>query len=239
VGTDKLDPARMAAIDAAAGNFMARARDSHMTGNPPRQADPAVKPLLDTIFATSDLDGKTLAGSEIDAAIRWFNAGDTAGSVYVLAGTGFDDTEKLPPDEATRKRTRDNVVQFADEFGRYVDFQIRILGAIADAAWSAMNNSAPEDWEKSDIKGKVDDVRASLAQAMASDLISITYEGLRDGWRMDRLAVLAAVAPTASGFLTPEQARGVRAQALEVVAYLHNAQVQDEVRRLADLVAKP
>jgi hypothetical protein len=239
VGTDKLDPARMSAIDAAAANFMARAQDSHKTGNPPRQADPAVKPLLDTIFGTSDLDGKTLAGSEIDAAIRWFNAGETAGSVYVLAGTGFDDTEKLPADETARKRTRDNVVQFADEFGRYVDFQIRILGAIADATWSAMNNSAPEDWEKSDIKGKVDDIRTSLAQAMGSDLISITYEGLNDGWRMNRLAVLAAVARTASGFLTPEQARGVREQALEVVAYLHNAQVQDEVRRLADLVAKP
>jgi hypothetical protein len=239
VGTDRLDPARMAAIVAAAENFMARAKDSHRTGNPPRQSDPAVKPLLDAIFTTADLDGKLLAGSDINDAIRRFNIGDGVGSVYVLAGTGVDDSEKLPDDEATKKRTRDNVVRFADEFARYLDFQIRVLAAVANAAMSFMDNAAPQEWEQSDVKGKMDDIRAALAQTMGSDLIAITYEGLSDRWRMDRLAALAAAAPTASRFLSPEQARALRDQALQVVGYLHNAQVQETVRSLADAVAKP
>ncbi len=238
VGSDKLDPARMAAIDAASRDFMKRAQGSHRTGNPPRQADPAVKPLLDTLFTTSDLAGKTLAASEVKGAIRWFNAGDIVGSVYVLAGTGVDDTDKLPADEATRKQTRDNVVRFSDEFGRYLDFQVRVFAAIADASLSAMSNATPEEWEKSEIKPKLDELRATMAQTMGSDLIATTYDGLTDQWRMDRVAVVAAAIPTAIRFLTAEQARGLSQQALQVVDYLKNPQVQGEVRKLAAAVIK-
>jgi hypothetical protein len=238
VGSYKLDPARLAAIDAAGQDFMRRAQGSHRTGNPPRQADAAVKPLLDTLFTTSDLVGKALAASEIKGAIRWFNAGDMAGSTYVLAGTGVDDTDKLPADEATQKQTRDNVVRFSDEFGRYLDFQIRVLAAIADASLSLMSNATPEEWDKSEVKPKLDELRAAMAQTMGSDLIATTYDGLTDQWRMDRVAVVAAAVPTATRFLTTEQARGLSEQALQVVAYLTNPQVQDEVRGIAAAVIK-
>ena len=56
---------------------------------------------------------------------------------------------------------------------------------------------------------------------------------------MARLAALNAVAPVASGFLTAEEAKTVRDRALQVVEYQKSIVVQDELRKFADLVAKP
>jgi hypothetical protein len=77
-----------------------------------------------------------------------------------------------------------------------------------------------------------------MAQTMGSDLIATTYDGLTDQWRMDRVAVVAAAIPTAIRFLTAEQARGLSQQALQVVDYLKNPQVQGEIRKLAAAVIK-
>jgi len=238
VGTDKLDPARIAAIAAAAKDFMARAKDAHETGNPPRQSDPSVNTLLTTIFGVSDLAGKTLASADIQSAVNWFGTGDAVGTVYVLAGTGFDDIDKLPSTDAMQQRMQANVVRFADEFGRYVDFQVGVLGAIGQAVSSFKNNSLESDWDNSDIKTKTSEVHSILAQTMGSTLISLAYEGLSDDWRMARLAALTAVAPIAEKSLTPEETHGVRDQALKLVDYVRNPKVQDELRKLANMVAK-
>jgi len=55
VNAASLDPNRIAAIDQAADAFQARAAEARKTGLVPRQSDPAIEPLLDTVFNTDDL----------------------------------------------------------------------------------------------------------------------------------------------------------------------------------------
>ncbi len=91
----KIEPARLGEIRRAVSEFLDLARDSHTTGQPPRQSDPAVKALIDTVFDTSDLDGATLAATDIGRALDWFATGDRIGVVYILAGTGVAEIAKL------------------------------------------------------------------------------------------------------------------------------------------------
>ena len=49
------DDANTKAISNAADTFARLASDSAKTGQAPRQTDPAVKPLLDLVFDTSEL----------------------------------------------------------------------------------------------------------------------------------------------------------------------------------------
>ncbi len=239
VGTDKLPPEWLHAIKNASERFLSRADDSHLTGNPPRRSDPDIGELVDVVFDTSVLSGKTLAPSEIQGALDWFDMGDNVGTVYVVAGTGFRTAGEVPATPEMQERMQSNVVKFADEFGRYVDFQVTLLAAAAKAIASVERNSLPEDWEKSAAKEKQQEVRADLAQTMESDVISLAYAGFADDWRLARLATLEAMAPVAASFLEGEQAKAVRERALQVVEYQRTPAVQDELRKLADLVAKP
>jgi hypothetical protein len=55
-----LDPERIIAIDQVADNFLAKAADAHKNGAVPRQSDPGIGVLLDTVFDTNDLSHGTL-----------------------------------------------------------------------------------------------------------------------------------------------------------------------------------
>lgn len=239
VGVDTLEQGRLSAIKTAAKTLLDRASDSHRAGNPPRRSEPEMAKLIDLVFDASALNGKVLSPAEIQNALDWFDIGDSVGTLYVVAGTGFSDPGKVPATEAMQQRMQANVVKFSDEFGRYVDFQITVLAAAAKAIASAEKNSLPEDWEKSVAKAKQQGVRADLAQTMASDLVSLAYSGNSDRWRLARIAALKNVAPTAAAFLGPDEVKTVRERALQVVEYQQNPAVQDELRKLADLVGKP
>jgi hypothetical protein len=234
----RIEPARLARIRRAVSDFLALARDSHTTGRAPRQSDPGVMTLLDTVFDTSELDGATLAASDIGRALDWFAAGERIGVVYMLAGTGADDMSKLSDDAASQQRTHRNVATFAVEFARFLDFQVKLAGAMADAALKRMAEAAPQELESPDVKRAFTDVRSTLADTMTGDLTSLAYEGVTDEWRRDRLAVLMEVAPKAAKLLVPEQARAVQAHALKVVAYVRNSFVQDTLKAFAEQVAR-
>ncbi|TAK49983.1 MAG: hypothetical protein EPO23_01820 [Xanthobacteraceae bacterium] len=239
VGTDTLDPARLSAIKEAAKLFLDRAAESYRSGSPPRRSEADVARQIDLIFDTTPLRDKTLAATEIQHALDWYVTGDSAGTVYVLAGTGFNDPGKVPATEAMQQRMQSNVVNFADEFGRYVDFQVTILAAAAKAITAVEMNSVTEDWSKSAAKARAPEVRADFAQTMGSGLIALAYAGYSDDWRMARLATFKAVAPVAASFLSAEESKAVRERALQIVDYQQNRAVQDELRKLADLVANP
>jgi hypothetical protein len=237
VGTARLDPARLRAIDGAYDAFMMQAREAYRSGNPPRQFDTKVYALLSTVFDVGDLSSRTLAGADIDEAIRWFNSGDTVGSVYVLAGTGVTDFAGLPADAAVQRQLRTNVVSFSDEYGRYIDFQVMLLAAIAAAQASHTATGPRAEVESADFKAKVAGIKPLLAQALKSDFISMVYEGLSDTWRLDRLTALARVAPLAARVLSRDDAASVREQALQTLPYFASDTVKARAREVAGMIA--
>ncbi len=230
--TAKLNSARTAAIAEAAESFLVASRNSHLTGNPPRQSDPAIDRILAIVFGASDLAAEPLAPGEIDKALQWLKTGDQIGSVYILAGTGFDDFASVPQADAIQRRLRSNVVGFADEFGRYADFQLIVLGAIANAQMRRAA-SAPA------AQSRTDEIRALLSQAIASNFIALVYDGHNDAWRMGRLTALGRAAPVAAKFLSKEDARSVREQALQTLDYFKHETVRRKAREVADLLAAP
>ena len=233
----KIEATRLGDIRRSVSDFLDLAKDSHTTGKAPRQSDPAVKALIDTVFDTSDLDGATLAASDIGRALDWFAAGDRIGVVYILAGTGVTEMSKLPDDPNIQRRTHRNVAEFAPEFARYLDFEVRLSGAMADAALKRMAAATADELDRPEVKKDFADARLTLRDAMTGALTSLAYDGMSDEWRRDRLAVLTEVAPKAAKFLTADQARATRAHALNVVGYVRNSFVQDTLKAFAEQVA--
>jgi hypothetical protein len=230
--TAKLDSTRTAAIAGAADTFMAASRNSHLTGKAPRQTDPAIDQALATVFGASDLAAEPLPTDEIDKALQWLKTADQIGSVYILAGTDYDDFASVPQADAIQRRLRSNVVSFADEFGRYADFQLIVLSAIANAQMR-LAAGAPA------AQSRTDEIRALLAQAIASNFIALVYDGHNDAWRMGRLTTLGRAAPVAAKFLTREDARAVREQVLQTLDYFKDEMVRRRARDVADLLAAP
>jgi hypothetical protein len=231
--TAKLDAARTDAIAKAAETFLAASRNSHLTGKPPRQIEPAIDSALATVLGASDLAAEPLTTDEIDKALDWLKTADRIGAVYILAGTGFDDIANVPPADTIRKRIRGNVTAFADEFGRYADFQMILLAAIANA--QARATTAPAAG-KTSAQARTDEVRALLSQAMKGNLIALVYDGHNDSWRMARLTALGRTAPVAAKFLTRDDARTVRDLALQTVDYFKDATVRAKVREVAAML---
>ena len=219
LGMARLDPTRMHEIDEAYDAFMTRATDAYQSGEPPRQSEPIINTELTTIFDVLGLTQKTLAGADIDEAIRWFNSGDTVGAVYLLAGTGVNDVAQLPQDDAIQKKLRGNVVKFSDEFGRYLDFQVTLLAVIADAQASYATGGPPEEIDSADYRRKAADIRALLAQALKTDFISLVYEGLPNDWRLKRLDAIARITPIAARVLAREDLAAIRDQANLTLPY--------------------
>ena len=140
LGMARLDPQRMREIDEAYDAFMARATEAYQSGDPPRQSECASTRSSRRSSTCSGCHGKHRRQRH-RRAIRWFNSGDTVGAVYLLAGTGVNDIAQLPQDDAMQKKLRENVVKFFGEYGRYLDFQITLLAAIANA--QASTNRRP------------------------------------------------------------------------------------------------
>jgi hypothetical protein len=232
--TLKLDAERTKHIDEAIETFLASSRTSHRTGTVPRQSDPAIDRTLSVIFGASDLAAEPLAPAEIDKALTWLKAADRVGAVYLLAGTGYDDFAKVPPSAALQRRLRGNVVAFADEFGRYADFQMVLLAAVANAQMRAASGG-----RTGAIEASADEIREQFIQAFRSNLIALVYDGHNDGWRMARLTALGRTAPVAAKFLSKEDASAMRGLALQTVDYFKDVTVRAKVRDVAALLSAP
>ena len=238
LGMARLDPVRMREIDEAYDAFMARGVEAYQSGEPPRQNEPIVNTQLSTILDVPALSARTLAGADIDEAIRWFNSGDTVGAVYLLAGTGVNDVAQLPADDNVQKKLRANVVRFADEYGRYLDFQVTLLAAIADAQASYATGGPPEEISSADFKRKTADIKALLAQALKTDFISLVYDGLPTDWRLKRLAAIKSVAPIVVKVLPRDELAAIRDQANLTLPYFKDEAVQTRVSEIAGLLGR-
>ena len=234
--TLKLDAARTAAIDEAVQTLLSASRNSHRTGEVPRQSDPAIDKALAVAFGASDLAAEPLAAVEIDKALAWLKAADRVGAVYLLAGTGYDDFVAVPQTAALQRRMRGNVVAFADEFGRYADFQMVLLAAVANAK---MRSGTAATGKTAAVQASGDDIREQLSQAIRSNLVALVYAGHNDGWRMARLTALGRTAPVAAKFLSKDEAKALRDLALKTVDYFKDITVRAKARDVAAALSAP
>jgi hypothetical protein len=232
----RIESAQLEEIKTAAAEFLSLAKDSPTNGRPPRQTEPTVADLLDKIFDLSPIEGSTLAFGDVAKANEWFVAGDRVGTVYILAGTGVSDINKLPADPNIQRRTHRNVVDFAPEFARYLDFQVKLAAAMMDAELSR-NAKAANTLEQPEVKREMDDVRTTLTESMTGDLTTLAYDGITDDWRHERLKVLMQVAPRAATFVTADQRRALRDHALTVMTFVRDKAVQESLRTFAETIA--
>lgn len=229
-----LDAAKIASITQAADTFMVLAKDSHTTGKPPRQTDAAAKPLLDTVFNTKDIEGdKPLPWSEIKLLEQWNGAAVKIGLVYYLAGTGATDLGALSKDPQAMAKANRNTVEFAPEFGRYSDAQIRIHGALIKAALAQTATATPEQSKDAAYRNTLNNISNGTAEAMTGLLGSMVLDGMTDAWLLARVVVLLEITPNAAKFMAPHDRLRVKTVAAEVAEYLKNPDVKSGVNALA------
>ena len=219
VGTAAFDASKIAAVSKAADSFLALAKDSARTGQPPRQSDPAVKALLDTVFDTTEIQSNPARPiATLQDLSTWTLAVAKVGLVYILAGTGVDDITRLSGHPEAEKKADHNTIEFAPEIGRYSDAQLWLETAVINAVDAFVAGTSPVQREQPNFKTGLDQIRAGAVQTIYGALTTLKLEGLSDAWRRDRLPALTAIAPRAARLLQPEQARLLSKAATEVSA---------------------
>jgi hypothetical protein len=238
IGATALDAGKIAAINTAAEQFLALAKDSASTGRPPRQSDPAVKPLLDTVFDTAEIQGgPALPIAALDSLNTWNFAVVRVGLVYILSGTGIADITKLPNTPEMAQKINHNTVEFAPEMGRYFDAQLRVEGAVIDATLGFLATASKTQLEQPNLRGGLAKMRSGATTTIYGALTTLPVEGLTDSWRRERLAVLAAIAPKAAQFVLDDQARTLSKTATEVADVMSDPAVKAALTSFAATLA--
>jgi hypothetical protein len=220
-----------AAADAgkAASDFTSLAKDASETGKPPRQTDQSVKALLDRVFRTDVLAGRTIGESDLGPMAEWSMAIVKAGGVYILAGTGISDFSKVTNDPKLPERINQNVIAFAPEMGRYLDAQLAVMGGMLDAINATMAGGKTTNAK---VESGLEKVRHGITATLTGTLSTVATAGLSDEWRRDRLPALNAAAPKAAKLLLGDQCRAVRDTAVQAAEMLSNAGLQAELRSI-------
>ena len=228
------DASTAAAIDKAADAFVALAGDSANTGKAPRQTDPAVKPLLDRILDTSELQHGVQPVSELGALGKWALAIVKVGTIYTLAGSGIAKLEAVPNDPAIIEKLNHNAVVFPTEMGRYYDATMWIEGAIIDTVALFLSKASQADIERT--KAGIAQIRAGAVQSIVGVITTLPTNGIADDWRRQRLAVLAVIAPRAAKFLPAEDLRQLSEVAKTTAAQMTDPEVKSALSQIATIL---
>jgi hypothetical protein len=229
-----LDAAKIANINKAADSFLALAKDSHATGQPPRYSDPAVKPLLDTVFDTKQIEGqKPLPWTEVQKLNDWSKAATRVGLVYYLAGTGTKEVNVVAKDPKLTVRANQNTVTFAPEFGRYYDAQINLQAAMINTASAQVLASTPEQRKDPEFRKTLNNISDNAAKSVIGLLHTLALEGLPDDWQFLRVALLLKMTPQAAKFLAPDDRQLLRNAAAEAADQVKNPDVKSGVNAIA------
>jgi len=233
-----LEARKIVAISKAADNFVEMAKDSHKTGQPPRQSDPAAKPLIDLVFDTSEIEhGQPVPWDELTTLNGWNRAAIRVGLVYFLAGTGATDLESLKDDPRAADKANRNAAEFAPEFGRYSDAQLRLQAASIDSVQAHMKTAPRAEIEHRSFQTGLTNISKGVAQAMTGLLGAFVIDGMTDDWRLARLSVAAALAPKAARFMQPEDLRKVQYAAIEAADHMQNPAVKSGLENLAETLS--
>jgi hypothetical protein len=228
-----LNAAKIDSINKATESFLARAKDSHTTGQPPRYSDPAVKPLLDTVLNTKDIEGKPLPWSAVPLLQDWNKAALKIGLVYYLAGTGTSDPAVVSKDPQKVVRANSNTAAFAPEIGRYYDAQIRIHSAMIDAGTAQMAAVTPEQRKDPALRQTLNNISDDTAKIMTGVLGSFVLDGLSDDWLLLRVVTLLDITPKAAKFMAPDDRDQLKNAAVEVAEHVKNPDVKSGVNAIA------
>jgi hypothetical protein len=230
------------AIKQAAGDFLALAKGSETSGQPPRQTDPKVKGLLDTVFDTTVLETEQpLPRADMNNTNEWMMQVLSVGVVYILAGTGYADFSKLDnldqaAQQTLQQQVAKNTVAFAPEMGRYLDAQVAVFGALV---WSVSADMAavPDNFKSAQSQDGVSKMRSGLVNTLTGVLTTLPTDGLNEDWRQQRIPALAAVAPKAAAFLLPDQRKAVHDVALQVAGQMTDASVKNGLTAFAQAIS--
>lgn len=229
-----LDPAKIAGITKAADSFVALAKDSQKTGKPPRQTDPAAKPLLDTVLDTKAIEGdQPLPWSDVKALEQWNGAVVKVGLVYFLAGTGIADLQALAADPNAITRANRNIVEFAPEYGRYTDAQLRIHSALMSTALAQMAAVTPEQQKDPALRNTLNNISEGTAEAAIGVLGSMVLDGMSDAWLLGRVVVLLEITPKVAKFMAPNHRQRLKTVAAEAAEQIKNPDVKSGVNAVA------
>ena len=232
-----LDPAKIAAINKAAETFLAIGKDAYRTGKPPRQADPEVAPLLDTIF---DLDPVNVGGpvplADFDKLADWVAAVAAVGMVYTFAGTGIADMAR-PPDDKQREQMSRNAIAYSAELGRFYDAALQLQRAGADC-FMAEIGVHPDQFGSPPAKAFLDANRSAFAQTIGGVIRNFLAPGREPEWSAARLITINAVAASAAKFLTLRQRHELEGLAGQVANQLGNTVITAGLAKFAQALAE-
>jgi len=229
-----LNAARIANINTATESFLALAKDSHTTGQPPRYSDPAVKPLLDRVLDTKQIEsGKPLPWSDVEKLTDWSKAAIKVGLVYYLAGTGTKDLNVVANDPKLTQKANQNTVTFAPEFGRYYDAQINLYSALIDTASAQILAATPEQRKDPEFRRTLNNISDGAAKSVIGLLHTFVLEGLPDEWQFLRVALLIKMTPKAAKFMAPEDRQLLRNAAAEAATQIKDPDVKSGVNAIA------
>src|SRR5262249_53912454 len=125
---------------------------------------------------------------------------------------------------------------FAPEFGRYLDFQLKIAAVMMDGELSRMTKGG-DDLKQPEVKQEIAEIRSTVSESFRGALTTLAYDGISDEWRRQRLAVMAQIAPRATTFILPDQANALRDHASTVATFVRDKSVQDALKALGDTFA--
>ncbi len=240
INASALDADKIAAISNAANSFVTLAGDSAKTGRPPRETDPAAKALIDLVFDTSELQGGAVQPiSSLSNLSAWTVAVLKVGRVYGLAGTGVNDIAAIPNDPDVIKKMNNNAATFAPEMGRYYDSQMWLMGAITDTVSAYLSTASINELDRPNVKNTVAKIRVGNAQSIYGLIRTLALNGIEDGWRRDRLAVLAVLAPKAAKFLSREDILTLQQTATEVAGQLTDPEVKAALTSISAGLLRP
>jgi hypothetical protein len=207
-------------------------KDVPRKGNPPRQTDATVGPLLATVFDADILKTKTSLGrADIEALGSWGMSAAQAGSMYIFAGTGLTDPEKVSSDPKLVQQANRNVAVYAPEVGRYFDAVLIINGTVADVVADNFSAKANEETKTKDAKAKV---QFGVASVIYGVIDSFNIEPISDEWRRGRLLALDHAVPKAAKLLPADQCIELRNLSRSTAASMRDPAVR---RGLESVVA--
>lgn len=232
------DATKIADIKKAGEAFQALGKNAYQSGQPPRQSDPAVAKLLDTIFDTSALNGPPpVTFAQFLDVNNWLMQVVNTGLIYVTAGTGIADLGSLQSVTAKQQAQMNaNVIAYAPEMGRYYDAQLGVSKVEIDLI-NAELAAHPDDYKTGNRAQGIGKMRSGLAQTLAGVIETLQLSGVDPAWLRDRLPALAALAPTAAKFLQPDQKQQVHDLAAKVAAASSDDAVKTGLNSVAQVLA--
>jgi hypothetical protein len=203
--------AASAAAHQAAARFAVLARDASRSGIAPRAADPAVGPLVDSVFDTTSVPTAPVPMSQFPAIDDWLSSVATVGRTYVLAGTGAarDDDPSGP---VVAAQVDKNFAAYAPELGRYLDAQNALMALEASSLQRQLAADPAWAHDQGHAKGLAI-LRSTITRGVGPMLALLAQPGPTDDWRRARMPYLLALATQVAKLGDPADLAALRTQA--------------------------